>query len=172
MITKILLSVILFLVVIVNVSAQQFTNASFENWSQQVQFDDPVPYITTNLHVYMANDSSNVKKSTDAHGGSYSAKLETVVVGPDTMSGGMFIGTPGFQTINGGTPLVTHPDSLKIWAKFNILPTDTANVVVMFKNNGAIIGSGGFKFFLNHRIFLNLNLRLTGCRLFFQIPLQ
>jgi len=138
---KILLFMILSLPVIPKLQAQVITNGSFENWTQQVFYEDPVPYITTNLNVFMVNNMGNVIKSTDHHGGNYSAKLETVSTGTDTIFGGLFIGMPGDSGIRGGAPFIAHPDTLKGYTKYNIQPNDTACIMVLLKNNGAIIGS-------------------------------
>ena len=138
--SKILLSLVLSLSLICSSFAQSITNGSFENWNEKFYYEDPAPYVTTNVSVYAAIDSGNVKKSTDSHGGIYSAKLQTITTGTDTMFGAMFIGTPATGTIKGGTPLVTRPDSIKIYAKHDIKTNDTAFVAVLFKKAGNIIG--------------------------------
>lgn len=130
----------------VNVRSQVISNGSFENWSTTIFYEDPSPYITTNINTYMQLGNGNITKSTDHVSGSYSAKLETVQLGADTMFGGMFIGIPGPGGITGGLPLSVHPDSLSVFAKYNIQSNDTAYVMVIFKNNNVMIGIGAFAF--------------------------
>jgi hypothetical protein len=130
----------------VNVCSQTISNSSFENWSQQVLFEDPVPYITTNMNVIMMGGSGNVTKSTDHNGGLYSARLETMQFGADTIFGGVFLGIPGSAGITGGAAMAVHPDSLTVSAKYNLQTNDTAYVLVLFKKNGVMIGIGAFAF--------------------------
>jgi hypothetical protein len=138
--TKILFSIILSLLIFPNLFAQPINNGGFENWSADTLYEDPVPYLSTNINVFMMSGAGNVTKSTDHHGGNYSARIETYANDTDTMFGGIFIGTPGNNGISGGLPLATHPDSIKVFSKFNIKPNDTAFVIVMFKDSGAMIG--------------------------------
>jgi hypothetical protein len=123
-------------------NAQVVPNGGFENWTTKILYEDPVPYLTTNLNVFFSAGFGNVTKSTDHHGGNYAARLETYTNGTDTMFGGLFIGTPGNNGISGGEPLATHPDSIRIFAKYNVMTNDTAYAMVMFKDSGAMIGYG------------------------------
>ena len=145
--TKMTLLFLLSFVIFSGSYAQTISNGSFENWSQQLLFEEPVPYTTTNLNLYMFSGSGNITKSTDSHGGSYATRLETVIAGSDTIFGGMFIGTPGPGGINGGIPIVTHADSLSIFAKFDIAVNDTSYILVIFKDSGQITGMGAFVFY-------------------------
>jgi len=145
--TKMLLLFLLSFICISGLQSQAITNGSFENWSQQLLYEDPVPYITTNMNVFMMGAGSNVTKSTDHHGGNFSARLETILAGTDTVFGGMFIGMPGSGGISGGYAISTHPDSLRLFTKFDVKPNDTAYVLVLFKNAGSMIGVGSFKFY-------------------------
>ncbi len=144
--TKILLSLLLSVLMIAKVSSQSITNGSFENWTQQILYEDPIPYSTNNMNVFMLNGSTTVIKSTDHHGGNYSAEVHTIAVGTDTISGVMFIGTPGNHTLNGGIAMAIHPDSIKLWAKYDVMTNDTANVIIFLKNSGATVGFGAFSF--------------------------
>jgi hypothetical protein len=159
--TKILLLLPFALLALANVSGQSITNGSFEYWTQQILYEDPVPYFTTNINAYMANGSNTITKSAIHHGGNYSAKLETLSTGADTTSGVMFIGTPGNQAINGGTPIAIHPDSLKMWARFSIMTNDTASIIVILKNSGATIGYGAFQFIGNQATFIQFKTKIT-----------
>lgn len=131
---------------VMRVQSQVITNGSFENWTNTIYYEDPPPYITTNINTYMQLGYGNVTKNTDHVSGLYSARIETVQLGQDTMFGGLFIGLPGQGGIKGGLPMVVHPDSLSVFAKYNIQTNDTAYIMILFKNNTAIVGVGAFAF--------------------------
>jgi hypothetical protein len=57
--------------------------------------------------------------------------------------------------------MAIHPDSLKIWAKYNIMTNDTANVIVFLKNNGATIGFGAFSFKGSQAGFTQYKMKIT-----------
>ncbi len=112
--------------------SQSVLNGSFENWSQQVFYDEPDSFQTSNSQAYMLTGSGNVFKVTDSHSGTYAAKLETIVSGNDTVYGGLLL----------EIPYTDKPDSLTGFAKYNILTDDTAFVIVLFYSGGSIMGSG------------------------------
>ena len=68
------------------------------------------------------------------------------MIGTDTVGAYALIGTPGNGTLKGGIAFAAHPDSIKLWAKYFIQFHDTANVMVLFKNNGSTIGYAVFRF--------------------------
>ncbi|MFH0865976.1 MAG: T9SS type A sorting domain-containing protein [Bacteroidota bacterium] len=144
-----------------NVLSQAIPNSSFENWTTTTYYEDPPPYITTNINTYMMLGTGNVTKSTDHISGLYSARLETVQLGTDTMFGGMFIGIPGSGGITGGEAMAVHPDSLSVSAKYNLQPDDTAYVLVLFKKNGLMIGVGAFAFAGTQNTFLEFKTPVT-----------
>lgn len=144
-----------------NVYSQIISNSSFENWSTNVYYEDPPPFITTNMNTFMMLGTGNVTKSTDHNSGLYSARLETVLLGADTMFGGMFLGIPGPGGITGGAAMAVHPDSLSVNAKYNLQSNDTAYVLVLFKKNGITIGTGAFAFAGTQNTFLEFKTPVT-----------
>ncbi len=140
MILKAFTTVLLFCAISFSLFAQSIPNGSFENWSQQTYYEDPDQFTSTNPLSYVATETANVTKTTDAHSGNFAAKMETIGSAGGPVFGAVFIGQLGESTINGGVPFVERPDSVKGFAKYNIESLDTAYVAVMFKLFGAPIG--------------------------------
>ena len=129
---------LLFLPFITNVYSQVIPNASFEDWTLKTLYEEPQYYATTNLQAYFNIATGNVTKTTDCQHGAYAAHLQTIAAN-DTMTGAMFIGMPGAQTITGGTPYNQKPTALQGYAKYNILTNDTAMIMVFLKRNDTIM---------------------------------
>jgi hypothetical protein len=67
-------------------------------------------------------------------------RLETLGSSGNYIPGGLFIGQASDQGITGGVPFNESPDSVKGYAKYNILPGDSAFLYVFFKLAGNPIG--------------------------------
>ncbi len=120
--------------------SQTIPNGNFENWTLQTFYEEPVNYLSTNGWVFGQYPGGNVTKVTSAYHGLYAAQLTTIQTSTDTMFGGLFIGTPGNQTVNGGLPYSGQPDSISAYVKYNIQTNDTGYFIVAFKKNGVMIG--------------------------------
>ena len=131
-----------FVLVSVFSHAQQILNGNFENWTMQTLYEDPNGYLSTNGWTYPSLPGGNVIKTTSSYHAQFACQLTTIQAAADTMFGGLFIGTPGNKTINGGIPYTGQPDSVSAYMKFNIQPGDTAIFIVGFKNSGSIIAMG------------------------------
>ena len=123
----------------INIKAQQIQNGGFESWTIQNLFNEPDGFYTSNMQALMMNANANVTKEIDSYHGTYAVKMETVLAGNDTIGGMLLIGTPGNQTINGGVPYAGTPDSISVWAKYDIQVNDTAFFIIAFKNSGNMI---------------------------------
>lgn len=121
-------------------SAQLVPNGSFEDWQLQSTFEEPVGYFTTNTQSYFTTGEVNVAKTNDCHSGNFAARLETIQSPDGLIPGGVFIGSPGPEFVAGGIPYTESPDSVKIWAKYDVIPNDTALILFMFKSGGFPIG--------------------------------
>jgi hypothetical protein len=117
--------------------SQSILNGSFENWSQQVFYEEPDSFQTSNSQIYMFTGSGNVSKVTDSHSGSYAAKLETISSDNDTVPGALLL----------EIPYTDEPDSLTGFVKYNILTNDTAFVVAIFYSGGNYMGGGSITFY-------------------------
>lgn len=118
--------------------AQTVPNGGFENWSIDYYYDEPNFGITSNLQCFYNLQMGNVQRTTDAYAGTYAAKLTTMQAANDTIPGIILVGTPNGSAINGGIPINVRPDSLRVYAKFNIQPNDTASIIVGFRKTGFI----------------------------------
>lgn len=134
-----LLFTTLFLVHI-NSQSQSISNSGFENWSNYLYFENPEQYSSTNVLSYFANGTANVTKSTDAQSGNFALKVETIFADGEVYEGGVVIGEIAEDFINGGIPFTEKPDSIKGFAKYNVMDNDTAYVAVLFKKFGAPLG--------------------------------
>jgi hypothetical protein len=111
--------------------AQQLPNSSFENWTNQVVYEEPTGWATANVAVFFEAPVS-VTKSTDAQAGTYSARIETTIFdidqdgNDDIIPGIMFNGFIDLATQDfvAGTPFNFRPDSFKGWAKYTPQPGD------------------------------------------------
>ena len=99
--------------------AQNIPNAGFESWTPGFGYDDPNSWGTLNALSILGMPIS-VTKSTERHGGSFSAKVETMSTtdstGQETPSPGvMFIGSVDLfqQSFINGTSFTARPDSLR-----------------------------------------------------------
>lgn len=127
-------------VITLPLAAQLVPNGSFEEWQLQSTFEEPVGYFTTNTQSYFTTGEENVIKTTDSHSGNFAARLETIEAPDGIIPGGVFIGSPGPEFVAGGIPYTESPDSVKVWAKFNLVANDTAFIIFMFKSGGLPIG--------------------------------
>ena len=124
----------------INTQAQSITNSGFENWSDFLYFENPEQYNSTNVLSYFASGTANVTKSTDAQSGNYALKVETIMANEEVIEGGVVIGTITEDFINGGIPFNEKPDSIKGFAKYDVMDNDTAYVAVLFKKFGSPLG--------------------------------
>ena len=134
--TKNLLTAFLVMVFALNIDAQQIPNGGFEDWAITTTTDLD-GFVTSNMMIAPA--SGNVSRVTDSYSSTYAAKLETVLLGTDTVAGMIILGNPGNQGISGGIPFVETPDSISLYVKYDIQPNDTAYFIVAFKNSGVFV---------------------------------
>jgi Secretion system C-terminal sorting domain len=124
---------------------QAVPNPSFELWNPD-NIDLLARWFNSNTWAKSAFGAPNVTKTTDAHGGTYAVRLETFANATDSIFG-YIANTPGDPSLGeGGLPYTAQPDTLRGWAKYDILPNDTGLVIVMFKAGGALISTDFFFF--------------------------
>jgi len=147
---------ILALTFAVSVKAQNIPNAGFESWTPGFGYDDPNSWGTLNAASILGMPIS-VTKSTERHGGAFSAKVETMSTidstGQETPSPGfMFIGSVNILQQTGvlGTSFTARPDSLVGWVKCNSVNGDTSGIALQLTKWDAIaltqeqLGFGSF----------------------------
>jgi len=147
---------ILTLTFAVSAKAQNIPNAGFESWTAGFGFDDPNSWGTLNA-LSLLGIPISVTKSTERHGGSFSAKVETMSTidssGQETPSPGfMFIGSVNIFQETGvfGTSFTARPDSLVGWVKCTTVNGDNSGIVLTLTKWDATsltqeeIGFGGY----------------------------
>jgi hypothetical protein len=125
---------------------QNLPNASFESWTQQFYYSDPVNFWTTNFQAYFSGAGPTVTKTTDAYAGLYAVKLESVSVDSGILPGAIAIGSPGPGGFAGGFPFNEIPDTLSGFVKYSISPGDTGFLFVILSVNGSPIATGIYHF--------------------------
>jgi len=136
--------------------AQNIPNAGFESWTPGFGYDDPNSWVTLNALSILGIPIS-VTKSTERHGGAFSAKVETMSTidstGQETPSPGfMFIGSVNILQQTGvlGTSFTARPDSLVGWVKCTTVNGDTSGIALQLTKWDATsltqeeIGFGGY----------------------------
>jgi hypothetical protein len=119
---------------------QGVPNPSFELWSSDT-LDAPVGWFNSNLWSKMVFGSPNVTKSIDKHGGQYAVRMETKIGGGDTIFG-FVANTPSDPgSGEGGVPYSQQPTILRGWAKYDLMPNDTAIIFVAFKDSGFMLSA-------------------------------
>jgi hypothetical protein len=147
---------ILTLTFAVSAKAQNIPNAGFESWTPGFGYEDPNSWGTLNAASILGMPIS-VTKSTERHGGAFSAKVETMSTidstGQETPSPGfMFIGSVNILQQTGvlGTSFTARPDSLVGWVKCNSVNGDTSGIALQLTKWDAIaltqeqLGFGSF----------------------------
>ena len=135
---------ILTLTFAVSAEAQNIPNAGFENWSD-FGYEDPNSWGTLNPLSILGMPIS-VTKSTERHGGAFSAKVETILADlemsgtPEPFPGILFIGSLNVlsQSAVFGTPFTAKPDSLVGWIKYSPVNDDACGVVVQLSKWDAV----------------------------------
>lgn len=123
--------------------SQSIPNGGFEGWNTIV-YENPLNYQSSNL----SNDDGiqspvNAVKTSDAFHGNYAIKLTTTLAtnGIDTVFSYVANGDPGKNPPRGGIAFNQLATGIRFHYKSNIMPNDSALVLVMFKKNGVSIGS-------------------------------
>ncbi|HKC67768.1 MAG TPA: T9SS type A sorting domain-containing protein [Bacteroidia bacterium] len=123
---------------------QTIPNGGFENWTT-IQYQEPTGYQTSNSKNNGPQNPGNVVKTTDAYHGSYAIQLNTVLIAGDTSFAYFANGDPGQNPPAGGIPYTQKPTGIRFYYKSNIIGTDSAIVLVMFKKAGVSIGNYFYK---------------------------
>ncbi|MCX6273502.1 MAG: T9SS type A sorting domain-containing protein [Bacteroidetes bacterium] len=151
---------LLLLFISVESPAQQVPNNSFENWTSVSFFEEPAGYQTTNFQAFLTIGTPVVTKTTDACDGNYALKMETMGNGADNIPGGVFLGNPGPDGIQGGIPYTDHPDSLKFCLKYDMMDFDTGVLMIFFKFMGLPIGIATYTFYGSQPVYTTVALEI------------
>lgn len=120
--------------------SQVISNSGFESWSDQLLYEDPDGYSSSNALSIAALGQPNALKTTDSWSGDYAVALETVSTAEEPVKGAVYIGDIGEDMIWGGMPFTERADSVTGFVKYDVMPGDTAYVGVLFKKLGQPLG--------------------------------
>lgn len=125
-------------------NAQAIANGGFEYWNASTT--DMLMYYpqTSNPQALSVGLPANAVKVTDPQQGALALQLNTVSNPTDTMFGYVTNGDP--STGQGGIPYAQHPITLTGYYKSNVMPGDTALLLIMFKEAGIVLSNDGMAF--------------------------
>ncbi len=131
----------------------QIPNPSFEQWQTRnfgvVQFEDPKNWMSNNFYFAFTNPNQlPVKKTTDAHTGTYAVEITNVPDTSESKQGGSLIsGNVNFltQEYNLKFKLSSKPKSLEAFYKYFPVNNDSFNIEIVVSKNGEYLGSASFK---------------------------
>lgn len=105
--------------------AQTVPNGTFETWAARNGVDSPTGWLTTDDVIAatfgLSLPTGSFTKTTDAHGGTYAARLETKTTLLGTLPGAVGIGTkvgPN-PAVPGGIPFTARPATLQFYYKLS-----------------------------------------------------
>lgn len=112
--------------------AQVISDGSFENWTTDLLYEE-IEWWNSG-----AEEGGIVLKSTDRVEGDYSVYMETSVdsLDGDTLFGFVLYGEFGDQGPESGLPFLSPADTFKASVKYDIMPGDTAIILVSFLKLG------------------------------------
>ena len=134
-----LIGLIIMITMVNQVQSQNLSNSYFDNWKTDTLYTDLNGWMTTKSEVGSFGDSL-VKQMTDAYSGQYALRLTTQESFGDTLPSFAILGEVAMSggIPRGGDSFPYFVDSLMLFAKFNIQPTDSAVIIVILKNGGNI----------------------------------
>ena len=140
--------------------SQSVPNGGFESWVVNT-YENPQGFQTSNYKLDNGVQSPvNATKVTDAYQGSFALKLSTSAVPSGTALAFFANGNPGSNP-TGGIPYSQKPTGIKFFYKSNIMPTDTAIFLTIFKKAGAVVGSYFYKIATTHTTYTLFNQTLN-----------
>jgi hypothetical protein len=171
---KRIFSILTAIVIATSLFAQTPVNGGFENWTAGTGYDNPNNWWSPNdlLVQYVVMGATvnafSVEKSTDAHSGTYAAKVQVA----DIDLGGnpqVFPGILGLTDITeeeqeSGIPFTQRPDSLYFWIKYDLQGGDSIVVAAMLTVWDAVgdsakeVGSSGYIFTGSQSTYIQLAL--------------
>jgi len=147
MIKQILLTNLALLISTFLFSQGQLKNGSFDNWTTNIHGDGyPSSWSNSNSEYGVFFPGSTfISKSSDATNLSNSVKITSSTIEGETNFGFILLGEIKNDGPSGGVPFSTAVDSLVFDAKFELLNTDTANVLLIFKLSGVALDMNLFQ---------------------------
>lgn len=112
----------------------QLQNAGFENWSNDLLYESPTLWKSSNTD--NPNFNNLVSKNTDAQNGSYSVKLENADDQGDVKFSYFYLGTIGDEGPSGGIPYTSAFNKVNGFYKCNMAANDTSVMILVKFTSG------------------------------------
>ncbi len=124
--------------------AQTIPNSNFDNWTNQ-SYDEATNWTSSNQESIRKNVGVTSTSVTGATG--KGLRMQTKIIGPDTVFGYVFYGAGGGDPMagQGGLPYSQKPSNFIGQCRYNLPVNDTAIMLVIFKKAGVIINSNVIK---------------------------
>ncbi|HNS11474.1 MAG TPA: T9SS type A sorting domain-containing protein [Bacteroidia bacterium] len=135
------LLVISLLFIQLSVTGQAIQNGDFENWSN-FNYDETVSWITSNRESVPAFSIPTVTPVGGFSG--LAARIETYIIGTDTLGGYVINSTDNPIDGIGGIPYSQQPTDITGYYRYELPGIDTAILIVTFKSGGSIISTDIF----------------------------
>lgn len=119
-------------------SAQEIINGGFENWTNEVIFQNPSEWESSNLEFFFA-DEVTVTQDNDATDGEQSAYLETVEINDEMLFGFVMLGSFGDDEPESGFAYNGIVDGMTCSLKYHTQPDDSATVLIVAFFNDEIV---------------------------------
>lgn len=123
----------------------QISNGDLEMWQDIELYQDFSDWGSARE---FEGDTILTQRSTDAFDGTYAASLTTDTIDGDTTFGFVIHGQFGDMGPESGIPFTGPglPDSIIFWAKYNVMPGDSAVVLVVPFFGGSAVGGNEIKY--------------------------
>jgi hypothetical protein len=122
---------------------QSIPNGAFENWTNTT-INNIDKWFNSNFESVPKIGIENTTKTTDKQNGTYAVKMETKIVGTDTLLAYVANGDPG-NPEGQGVPYTQKPTTFNGWYKGTVMPGDSFIFWIQFKKAGAVVSDEIFK---------------------------
>jgi hypothetical protein len=130
-------------------SAQIIANGGFENWTS-APYDQPqnYPYTSSRQSFFRCGTTASCAKTNSAYHGSYALQVTTSISPQDTCLGFCINTNPNGDPSQwtGGFPYTEMPTGFSGYFKSDIMPGDSAGILIIFRLAGNPIGMYTHKF--------------------------
>lgn len=120
-----------------NAQFGQIENGGFENWTDITLYDTPTDWVSSNEEEFYG--VAAVTQSSDAQDGVSSVRLETILIGSDTLSGYVFHG--GGSGVDSGIPYTDNFEAISLQFKSDLPVGDTLFMIAIRYQFGTAIES-------------------------------
>ncbi|MCB0771220.1 MAG: T9SS type A sorting domain-containing protein [Flavobacteriales bacterium] len=138
---RVILTLLMATSLIMNVSAQEILNGGFEDWSNTFLYESPNDWRSGNGE----HTSSTTTKVTMAPQGSYAVRMETMIIGNDSMFGFVLLGDIDDLPTN-GTAFTTDIRAMQCWIRHELVGNDSALALLAIWSEGFVVAAEEWRF--------------------------